>query len=184
MNLQSLVVIAIRLLALNSFLKIVVTFLPQIYLYGESFRQSAGESPVTFVYLLAIAALITGTFMLWSLALPIAQRITAGLPLELNFGALSRVDCYSIAFIGVGVWLVAVHFAQSLGWAHYLFRLAASDGTSGEETFSQVNGYDIFGAVVPLIIGIILVQKGRRWAHRLAARDERLEALEAQKIEE
>src|SRR5688572_31716832 len=156
MNLQSLVVIALRLLALRFLIEIVATFLPQIYAYGESFR-SPGARSITFVYVLFIAALITGACMLWSLALPIAQRITAGLPLELNFGSLARVDCYSIAFIGVGVWLVGAHFAQSLGWAHYLFRLAASDRTSGEETFSEVNGYDLFGAVFPFIIGIILV---------------------------
>ena len=184
MNLPSLVVILLRILALNFLVEIVVTFLPQLYLYGGSFGSTPVSNPISFIYLLFIAALITGALMLWSLALPIAQRITHGLPLELSFGALSRVDCYSVAFMVVGLWLTAVHFAHSLNRAHYLFRLAASDRTPGEETFSQISGYDVSSAVIPFIIGIILFLNGRKWAARLAERDIRNEQREALNVEE
>lgn len=183
MNLQSLVVIALRILALKFLVDIVVTFLPQLYLYRDSFGATPVSNPITFVYVLFIAALVAGALMLWSLALPLARRISCGLPLELSFGALSRPDCYSVAFIGVGVWLISVHFVQTLNWAHYLFRLAATDRRPEEGAFSQINGYDISAAVVPFIVGIILFLNGRKWAQRLAERDERIEKLEALKSE-
>ena len=184
MNLQSLVVILLRILALNFLVQIIVTFLPQFYLYRDSFGSNPLSNPISFIYILFVAALVTGACMLWSLALPLAQRITHGLPVELSFGALSRVDCYSIAFMAVGLWLAAVHFIQTLNWAHYLFRLAASDRTPGQETFSQLNGYDISSSVIPFIMGIILFLNGRNWAHRLALRDERIEKEEALKTGE
>ena len=167
MNLQSLVVVILRLAALKFLITTGATFLPQLIV----------AEPYSFVYILIIAALITGAFMLWSLAHPIAQRITSGLPLELSFGALSRVDCYSITFLGVGAWLVAVYFSQVLNWSHYLFRIAAVGEAAGEESFSQVNGYDVSNSIIPFVIGIVLFLNGRKWAHRVAARDERIEKL-------
>ena len=177
MNLQSLVVVILRLAALKFLVTTVATFLPQLIVSGQTFGSSPFAEPYSFVYILFIAALITGAFMLWSLALLIAQRITSGLQHELSFGALSRVDCYSIAFLGVGAWLVAVYFSQVLNWSHYLFRLAAVGEAAGEESFSQVNGYDVSNSVIPFLIGIILFLNARKWAHRVAERDERTEKL-------
>jgi hypothetical protein len=180
MNLQSLVVVILRLAALKFLVTTVATFLPQLIVSGQTFGSSPFAEPYSFVYILFIAALITGALMLWSLALPIAQRITSGLPLDLSFGALSRVDCYSIAFLGVGVWLVAVYFSQVLNWSHYLFRLAAVGEAAGEESFSQVNGYDISNSIIPFGVGVILFLNGRKWARRVAERDERMERTQAQ----
>ena len=179
MNLHSLVVVVLRILVLKFLVDTVITFLPQLIMSGQTFGSSPFAEPISFVYILFIAALITGAIMIWSIAPSLARRITAGLPADLSFGALSPVDCYSITFLGVGLWLVATHFAPLLNWSHYIFRLAATDAPAGADSFNEVNGYDISASVLPFIIGIVLFLNGRKWAHRVAERDARVEKAEA-----
>ncbi|HEX7862624.1 MAG TPA: hypothetical protein VF773_19980 [Verrucomicrobiae bacterium] len=184
MSLRSLVVVSLRIIALKFLLNIFLTVVPQLVLLEHSTQSMPLTNPFSITFIVVLAALITGACMLWSLALPLAQRITRGLPPDISFGALARVDCYTIAFLAIGLWLTAVHFPHVLNWSHYLFRLAATGPTPGEEAISQVNKYEIFSSVLPFIIGILLFLNGRKWSHKLARRDEHIERTEAAKVPE
>ena len=183
MNLQSLVVISLRLIALKFLLDIFLQVMTQVTVVGGYPDDLPFSNPFHSAYVIVIAGFITGGCMLWVLALPIAKRVTRGVPQELSLGGLSRVDCYSIGFVVVGLWLSAVYFAQVLNWVHYLFGLGARAAAPAKELVEPLNKYDISASVIPFIVGIILLFNGRKWAQCLARRDERNEGMEAAKAE-
>jgi hypothetical protein len=177
-------VIALRLIALKFLLNIFVQVMTQVTVRGGYPDSLPFSNPFHTAYVLVMVGSITGGFMLWALALPIAQHVTRGLPQELSFGAVSRVDCYSVGFIGVGLWLGAVYFAEVLNWAHYLLWLGASGDAATEELVTEVDKYSISASIIPFILGIVLLFNGRKWARCLAQRDERNERIEAAKAQD
>src|SRR5829696_8101083 len=130
MNLQSLIVVVLRLIALDFLTRVAVQFTPQLLLLlripeiPESLPSTA-RSFMTFSWVLFIG-LIVAAVALWIYALPIARIVTRGVPVELTFGAMSLVDCYSIVFMTVGLSYIASHLPQVLNWAHYFLKTAAS----------------------------------------------------------
>jgi hypothetical protein len=173
MKLQSLVVVAVRLMALDFMLEAVTQLTPQILrllpLYGRSPFSGAGP----FLELLRIpGGLIAVAVLLWLFALPIARLVTRGVPGDLSFGAMSLRDCYSIVFIGLGLFCITRYLPQLLNWAHYFLKTAAS---GRRDVGYSVSGYDVSRAVIPFIMGVILFVKGRAWAVVLARRQEKAE---------
>jgi len=172
MNIQDVVVVVLRLLALDFLLRVAVQLTPQILQMLRLFAASPGDSSRFFAVLpwLVLAGLTISAVLLWILALPIARLVTRGVSQELSFGEISLVDCYSIAFMSVGLFYVAGHFPQVLNWAHYLLKAAASHaGNSWKET---IEWYQVSQAFIPFIMGAILFANGRRWAVALARRQE------------
>jgi hypothetical protein len=168
MKLQSLVVVVLRLLALNFLLQVAVQLTPQVLMTLKFYQHSQieGMSSYFALPLMVLAGLVVGAILLWFLALPIARLVTRGVPQDLSFGAMSLVDCYSIAFISVGLFYISSHLPQALNWAHFLFVAVATH--SGNSWKDGVSGYDISQAFIPFIIGVLLFVYGRKWAVMLA----------------
>ena len=170
MNLQTLIVVILRLMSLNFLLQVAVQLAPQILRFTELYQRAPADESLSFLVLpwVLVLGLIVGAVLLWVFALPIARLVSRGVPHDLSFGSLSLVDCYSIAFIGVGLFYIASHLPQVLNWTHYLFKAAASK--SGDTWKEGVQWYDVSQAFIPFIVGVVLFLNGRRWAVALARR--------------
>ena len=168
MNLQSLVVVILRLLSLNFFLDTAVRVAPQMLRFTELSQQVPPTQLNTILAMpwLIVTGLIGGAIVLWMFAVPIARAVTHDVPADLSLGTLSLSDCYSIVFLGVGLLYIGNHFPQVLNWAHYLIKAAASHSTGDWK--DNVKWYDVSQAVIPFIVGIILFVNGRKWAIALA----------------
>src|ERR1041384_6909352 len=125
MNLQTLVVVLLRLVSLNFLLGVAAQFAPLLLRFTSAYQRGDFYGLLGLSWLLIIG-LAVGAVLLWLFAPPIAKLVTRGQPLELSFGTLGLADCYSIAFIGVGLFYSVGHAAQVLNWMHYLLRMAAS----------------------------------------------------------
>lgn len=170
MNLQTLVTVWLRLVSLNFLLQVFFQLIPLIFRFSEmSGHIPEDESGFQFAvpWLLEIG-LIGGGILLWVFAQSLARLVTRGLPAELSFGPLSLADCYSLVFIGVGIYYLAGHFSPILNWTHYLIKMAA---THSDDSWKQeIKWYDVSNAAVPFVMGIILFVNGRKWAVALAKR--------------
>jgi hypothetical protein len=174
MNLRSLVVVVLRLMALEFLLQVVVQLTPKVLQYLSLYQASqVGNQPSVLPWLV-LAGLVISALLLWFMALPIARLVTRPLPQEISLGALTLADCYSVAFIGVGLLYIANGLPQVLNWGHYLFKAAAS--TSGDSWKEQVNFYQVSQAFIPFILGALLFFKGRPWAVALASRQTKAES--------
>lgn len=170
MNLQSLVVVILRLVSLDFILQVTIRLAPQILRFTDmSLRGSPGglETMLALPWLM-LTGLIGGAVVFWMFAEPIARMVTHGLLSEVSLGTLSLADGYSILFIGVGLCYIASHFSLVLNWTQYMLRTAGSySGIAGN---GDTRLYDILNAFIPFIIGIVLFVNGRKWAIALARR--------------
>lgn len=168
MNLQSLVVVLLRLASLDFLIQEVVQLALRLdnltnayqHLPAEEFR-SALVTP-----LLVLLGLNAGAVLLWVWAMPIARFITRGMAPELSLGGLTLADCYALVFVGLGMFYVVGYFAPVLNWIHYLLKMEAS--RSDDSWRQQLKWYDISRAFITFIAGIILMVNGRKWALGLA----------------
>jgi len=176
MNLQSLIVVILRLMALNFFVQVAIQLSPQLLRFTQLSRQGGLTEMGSYlvVPVMLVIGLVVAAILLWVLALPIARLATRGVSQDLSFGSLSLVDCYSVAFMGIGLFYVASHFPQVLNWAHYLFKAAASK--PGDTWKEGVQWYDVSSAFIPFAIGVVLFVKGRSWAVALAQRQDKSES--------
>lgn len=177
MNLQSLVVVCLRLMALNFLVHTFVELIPQLF---NTIRLLAG-SPLTgehsfrFLPGIIVGALLLASLLFWKLAIPISRRVTRGVSQELSFGSASLADCYSIAFLSIGVYLIASYLPQMLNWLHFLLRVAGS--SSGDGWKENFQWYEVWGVFAEFIIGVLLFVKGRVWAIKLAQRQKQAESV-------
>jgi hypothetical protein len=168
MNTRSLVVIGLRLTALNFFLDGALAVAP--FAMSISSAQRADPYPwLAFISLFILAAVI------WMGADSFAALITNGLPDQISLGQLSLADCYSVAFILVGLFYVAGHSPGILNWGIYLIR----SGASGSETAwkNQTTFYSIAQSTLPFFVGLAFILKGRRWGIVLADRQNKVEMV-------
>lgn len=170
MNLQSLIVVVLRLMALDFLLRVAVQLTPQILQFFRLYEQSPLDGSRSSMVLpwFMLVGLIVAAVLLWFLALSIARFVTRGVSHDLSFGAMSLVDCYSIAFMAVGLFYISSHLPQVLNWGHYLFKAAAS--RAGDSWKEGVEWYQVSQAFIPFIVGVVLFVNGRRWAVALGRR--------------
>lgn len=128
------------------------------------------------VPLIMLIGLILGAILIWVYALSIARLVTRGVSRDLSFGSLSLADCYSVAFMGIGLFYIASHFPQVLNWAHYFLKTAASASGFRDPAERGVNGYDVSQVLITFILGVVLFVKGRSWAAALARSQEKSES--------
>jgi hypothetical protein len=166
MNLQSLVVVVLRLMALDFLLRVAVQLTPTLLINLKLWERSQLDIVLPWIVL---AVLVVCAVLLWFLALPIARLVTRGVSHDLSFGAMSLVDCYSIAFMAVGLFYISSHLPQVLNWSHYLFKVAATK--AGDSWKEGVQWYDVTQAFIPFIVGVVLFVNGRRWAVALARKN-------------
>lgn len=163
MNLQSLVVVALRLIALNFLLEIIVMSIATVLLQLNA--PSLSNSSLGYL-LFYPGGMFVLPFLLWFLSQSIARLVTRRLPQDISFGAMPLADCYSIAFIGVGLYYIAGYLARVLKLTFHLFKGAAA--CSGTWWVREVDGAAIAQAFIPFIAGILLFIYGRKWALILA----------------
>lgn len=170
MNLQSLVIVILRLLSLNFFLDTAIRMAPQILRFTDLSQRASPAELDTILAMpwLIVTGLIGGAIVLWMFAAPIARAVTHDVPADLSLGTLSLIDCYSIVFMGVGLLYIGNHFPQVLNWTHYLIKAAASHSTGDWK--DNVKWYDVSQAVIPFVVGIVLFANGRKWAIALGRR--------------
>ena len=78
--------------------------------------------------------------------------------------ALTRRECYSVAFVALGAWLIATSLGTALNWLH--FTLLQSSGNDAFTAAERANFYRMFEPLSKLALGIVGVWRG----HSLAAR--------------
>jgi hypothetical protein len=168
MNLQTVVVVLLRLVSLNFLLQAfyqITPLLMKVFEYSRNLDR-LDFSVYVLLPLVTVLGLFVGAALVWVFAMPIAQFVTRGLPAELSFGALSLGDCYSIILVGLGLYYAVAYFPYVLNWTYYLLKTAMSDaGTSWQQ---NVKGYDVSQSFIPFIVGIVLFVNGRKWAVALA----------------
>lgn|GEM_PF-723385 len=164
-NIQSLVVIVLRLTALNFLLRVVLEISTPLLAATGMLPRSADDAPMTIGWMLA-GALVLGAIVLWALASPLARLIARGVPHELSLDNLSLADCYSIAFLGVGTVYMVGHLPGVWNWSLFFGRsiLHRLNYPFNDPTRS----YEIANAFIPFLVGMILVWKRRKWAVALA----------------
>lgn len=163
MNLRSIIVVALRLMALNwlvqGSVQIPLRMLDSLRAHSSS---TLDASSAYLLPWLVLGAWAGGAGMVWFLAPPIAQVVTRGVKTDISIGSLTLTDCYTLAFMVTGLFYIAGHLAQVLNWLHFL--LTTASNSPNRATF----GYEISQAFIPFIIGVVLFVKSRTWAAALA----------------
>ncbi len=169
MNLQSIVVVLLRLMALNLVLMVIQMIPMWLVFWPELLVQTSDERWLYFWLLVFVMLiLLVSAVLLWVRALPLARLVTRSAALEVSLGSLSLADCYSIAFIGLGLYQMVANLAGVLTFLHLMYTATNSVADWMEpDKFSHV-----FNAILPFVIGLILFVKGRRWAVKLATRQQ------------
>ena len=162
MNLKSIVVVALRLMALNFLFQSVIQFLMIMQMYKHL--------PTDYLSLSTEFTVVGGMFIctviLWGFALPIARLVTRRMPQDISFGTVSLADCYSIAFMGIGLFYSIGHMAMVLHRTCSLFKKVAF--CYKYSWIEELSDFHIAQEFVPFIIGIVLFVNGRKWAVALA----------------
>jgi hypothetical protein len=169
MNLQSIVVVLLRLMALHLVLLVIQMIPMWLVLWPELLVQNSDERWLYFWLLVFVMViLLASAVLLWVRALPLARLVTRPVSLEVSLGSLSLADCYSIAFIGLGLYQMVANLAGVLTFLHLMYTATNSVADWMEpDKLSH-----IFNAILPFMIGLVLFIKGRRWAVKLAARQQ------------
>lgn len=161
-----MVVVVLRLLALDFLLRGVLLTAPQVFnILGSVSLSTQLHEIMQVVPWVIIGVLALSAILLWLYAPAIARLVTSGVSQEVSLGAITLADWYSIAFIGVGLFYMTSNFALILNWCHYFFKLAASNRPESGQAF---DGYVVSSAIIPFIMGIILFVNGRKWGAILA----------------
>jgi hypothetical protein len=174
MNLQSLVVVLLRLMALDLLLRKTI---------AAAFTQLQGvvRHPLLIIataMLVAVIALVA--IAIWFLATPIARLVTRGISCDISLGSLTLAHCYSVTFLGVGLYFAGSYLASVLEWGHYLVVTSMSDSADAWEGF---NVYELLQTVITFIVGVVFLVLGRRWGAALA-RGHAREAVQASHYDE
>lgn len=162
MNLQSLVVVALRLMALNFLFQSVIQFLMIIQMHKHlppGYVSVASEFTV-------VGGMFLCTIILWRFAWPIAKLATRRIPQDISFGAVSLADCYSIAFMGIGLFYSISPLGRILHRTCYLVRNAAFSYKFS--WVDELSNFSFVQDIVPFIAGIVLFLYGRKLALALA----------------
>jgi hypothetical protein len=140
MNIQSLVVVVLRLMALDFLYRLIlqsVSSLIELAQKSYSFRLSGGEFNVWMVFPMTVfGALLLAAILLWIFAPAVARLVSRGVSQDISLGALTLADCYSVAFMGVGLMYIAREVPAAITWAHYLLR----NGGFGHHGYMEATG--------------------------------------------
>ena len=156
MPLSSIVVIVIRLFALNWLLTAVPLLL------------SAAATPpphehhlsvVLMPYAPAVLLLILAA-VLWILTPAIARVVSRGVDTSVSIGSLSRSDLYSFAFVFLGLFFILSSFADVINWIHY-FATARPDNPRHAPRGD--NFYQLTRPCVTLALGLVSLLGAPRW---------------------
>lgn len=164
-NVQTLIVVVLRLTALNFLVRVIVELTTPLLVFAGIYQRSTDDNAVPVGWVL-VASLVIGAILLWALALPLARVVARGVPNDISLDNLSLADCYSIAFMGVGLVYIISHAAGVWSWTSFMVQSMIHGPRYPWN--DRTRGYEIAHAFIPFILGIILVVKRRKWAVKLA----------------
>jgi hypothetical protein len=159
MPLSSIVVIVIRLFALNWLLTSVSLLL------------STSQNPSAYglmPYVPGVALLVV-VAVLWILARAIARVVSRGIDANVSIGNLSRFDLYSFAFVFLGLFFILSSFADVINWVHY-FTVSGEDPRRDPRVHSL---YQLTRPCLTLALGLVSLLGAPRWTKKLIARDQK-----------
>jgi hypothetical protein len=165
MNVKSLIVIVLRLIALNFLVRVIVELTTPLLVFAGVYHRTSDDASMPVGWVLVIT-LVLGAICLWVLALPVARLVARGVPNEISLGDLSLADCYSIIFMCVGLCYIVGHAAGVWNWT--VFMLNSMIHGPRYPWNDRGRGYEIANAFIPFIIGLALLIKRRKWALALA----------------
>lgn len=124
MNLQNLVLVAVRLVALWYGTRAAFEVGIGVYTIFDEFSGEMISAVMRrsrlWMGVMQCAQLMI-PLLLWILAPQLARLATRSVKGELQMPQLTLADCYAIGFVVIGTWYVIKHLASGLEWAHYLF---------------------------------------------------------------
>ncbi len=168
MPLSSIVLIVVRLFALNWLLQAVALIATAI---AVPLPGSHYASAVLVHYGPAAVLAIIAIF-LWMLAPAVARFVSRGFDASVNMGSLSRSDLYSFAFVFLGLFFILSSFADVINWIHYF---AVSPEDLRHDPRVQ-NFYKLTRPCLTLAAGLVSLLGAPRWTKRLVSRDRKSEA--------
>src|SRR5688572_3340987 len=148
MPLSSIVVIVIRLFALNW----LFTAIPLLL--------SAAATPLPHERHLSVVLtpyapgglLLIFATGLWILTPTIARFVSRGVDTSVNMGGLSRSDLYSFAFVFLGLFFILSSFADVINWIHYFATVSREDPRSDPRV---QNLYQVTQPFLTLALGLV-----------------------------
>ena len=157
MPLQSIIVVFLRLLALQWVVQSLGWQVPML------FQSHHWTTPFFLIYNIVIA------LACWMLAEPIARIVTRNHEVTVPLGSLTRQDLYAFAFVYLGLSFFATGVGTTVMTLIPLFANKTSHAMPNEAIplFPQTGKY-----FVETIVGLILLLNANRWAKKLASRAE------------
>ena len=122
MPLSSIVVIVIRLFALNWLLTAIPLLLSAV---GTPLGRGQRLSAVLMPYAVPVVLLIL-TVVVWVLSGAIARFVSRGVDTNVSMSGLSRADLYSFAFVFLGLFFILSSLGDVINWLHYFTTVSAS----------------------------------------------------------
>ena len=164
MPLSSIVVIVMRLFALNWFVIALPLLLP-----AAAARVSHESSMFALLmpYVPGVLLLIFAVG-LWTLSSPIARLVTRGVNSRVGIGGLSRSDLYSFAFVFLGLLFILSSFPDVINWIHYF----ATAPHSAPDPRGQ-NFYQLTRPCLTFAAGVVSLVGAPRWTKKLVAYDQK-----------
>ena len=160
MPLRSIVVIVVRLFALNWF----ATSVP-LFLSAAAARLPYNRNGVAVLTLYAPSVLLLIlAAVLWILAPAIARLVSRGVDTTVSVGGLSRSDLYSFAFVFLGLFFILSSFADVIDWAHYFATVSHPDARVR-------NLYQLTRPCLTLALGFVSLLGAPTWTKKLVAHD-------------
>jgi hypothetical protein len=169
MPLSSIVVIVIRLFALNW----LFTAVP--LLLSAATTSLHHERPLPAVLMLYAPAVLLLIFApgLWILTPAIARLVSRGVDTSVSIGSLSRSDLYSFAFVFLGLFFILSSFADVINWIHYFATVSREDPRHDPRVQDL---YQLTRPCLTLGFGLVLLLGAPRWTRKLVAYDQRNQA--------
>lgn len=164
MPLSSIVVIVIRLFALNW----LFTAVPR--LLSAAATPLPHERPLSVVLGLYAPGGLLLIFAagLWILTPAVARFVSRGVDSSVNLSGLSRSDLYSFAFVFLGLFFILSSFADVINWIHYF----ATASPSTPDPRSQ-NFYQLTQPCLTFVAGVVSLIGAPRWTKKIVVYDQK-----------
>jgi hypothetical protein len=164
MPLSSIVVIVIRLFALNWL------FCALPLLASAAMTPLAPERRFLAVLMPYLPAMLLVIFAvgLWILTPVIVRIVSRGVDTSVSIGGLSRADLYSFAFVFLGLYFILSSFAEVINWIHYFATASHSTPDPRAENF-----YQLTRPCLTFVAGVVSLVGAPRWTKKLVAYDQK-----------
>jgi hypothetical protein len=170
MPLSSIVVIVIRLFALNW----LFSALPLFASAAMTPLPPERRLPAALVPYLPAVLLVIFAAGLWILTPGIARLVSRGADTSVNIGGLSRADLYSFAFVFLGLYFILSSFADVVNWIHYFATVSHNDPIRNPRV---ENLYQLTRPCLTFVAGMVSLIGAPRWTKKLVSHDQRTQRV-------